>query len=77
MISKSRLLWLCRRGMKELDDVLIQFVNKQFLLLSEDDKLLFIEFLSYEDPVLFSLIFKESPSFGVHTRFKNILLFIK
>ena len=45
----KRILWKCRRGTKELDELLCGFVRGQFFLLSEGEKELFDNLLDYED----------------------------
>jgi len=45
--------WRCNRGMLELDLLLIPFVENKFKYLNSVDKDLFIDLLTYEDPVLF------------------------
>ena len=47
-----RLQWACRRGMLELDVLLIKFLNEAYPQLALEDKYLFIEALSVEDPTL-------------------------
>ncbi|MCG6201486.1 succinate dehydrogenase assembly factor 2 [Psychromonas antarctica] len=54
MVSKSRLLWACRRGMLELDVLFMPFVNEAYDDLSGADKIIFQRLLSCEDPDLFS-----------------------
>ncbi|MCK5819163.1 MAG: succinate dehydrogenase assembly factor 2 [Psychromonas sp.] len=53
-VNKSRVLWACRRGMLELDVLLMPFVNGAFDDLSQEDKLIFQRLLTHEDPDLFS-----------------------
>lgn len=52
----SKLQWACRRGMLELDVLLSNFLNEAYAAQALEDKLLFIELLSYEDPVIFAWI---------------------
>lgn len=51
-----KLQWACRRGMLELDVLLNNFLNEAYPQLSQEDKLLFIELLTYEDPAIFAWI---------------------
>ncbi len=53
-VTKSRLLWACRRGMLELDVLFIPFVNEAYDDLCEEDQIIFQRLLSCEDPELFS-----------------------
>ena len=48
----ARLRWRCRRGMRELDALLIRFVEDDYASLSEADKRLFGALLELPDPEL-------------------------
>ncbi len=62
-IQSSRIRWACRRGMLELDLILMRFLDEAFDTLSDDDKQRFIALLGHEDPEIFSwLMGKEPPS---------------
>lgn len=50
----ARLLWACRRGMLELDVLLMPFVKEAYSDLSEKHKLFFQRLLTFEDPELFA-----------------------
>lgn len=50
--SKSRLRWLCRRGMKELDVLFERFFGAEFDRLSAKEQAVFYQLLQYEDPEL-------------------------
>jgi len=58
MVKKSgehgRLRWKCRRGMLELDLLLLPFLEDHFDDLSEKQKTIFERMLDEEDPVLHS-----------------------
>lgn len=59
---KKKILWQCRRGLWELDAILIPFVEEHFDGLSRDDKELFKKLLSFEDIEIFDLLVnKEDP----------------
>ena len=45
-----------RRGLNELDQILVPFVNEKFQQLDETDKILFLELLESEDVDLADLI---------------------
>ena len=45
-----------RRGLNELDQILVPFVTKKFQLLEELEKILFLELLEFEDVDLADLI---------------------
>lgn len=54
--------WACRRGMRELDMLIMPFFEKHFAYLSDEEKTAFIELLNYDDPVIFRwLMWQESP----------------
>lgn len=50
----SRLKWACRRGMLELDLILIPFFEQHFTTLPESQKAAFIELLEQPDPDIFN-----------------------
>lgn len=54
IIEQSRLLWQCRRGMLELDLLLIPFAENQYSGLPVEEKKAFLAILHYPDPVLFA-----------------------
>ena len=53
---KKKILWQCRRGLWELDAILIPFVEKYFDELDIINQNLFKELLSYEDVEIFDLL---------------------
>ena len=52
---KKKILWQCRRGLWELDQILLPFVENDFEHLSKEDQLLFQKLLQYEDIELFDI----------------------
>ena len=50
MTSKSKLLWRCRRGVKELDVLFTRFVENSYDGLSDVEKDAFDKLLDIEDP---------------------------
>lgn len=50
--SLGQLRWQCRRGMLELDYVLIGFLDQHFSNLSPEDQRLFVRLLDFEDQLL-------------------------
>ena len=52
---KKKILWQCRRGLWELDQILLPFVENDFQHLNKADQLLFQELLQYEDIELFDI----------------------
>ena len=52
-INAQRIYWHSRRGMLELDLLLMPFAREVFPTLSESDQLLYQDFLAQEDQDLF------------------------
>ena len=52
---KKKILWQCRRGLWELDQILLPFVENDFEHLNKEDQLLFQKLLQYEDLELFDI----------------------
>ena len=57
-IELKRIRWLCRRGMLELDKLLLPFCENNFNALSHDEKMLFIEVLKMDDNLLYNILVK-------------------
>ncbi len=53
---KKKILWQCRRGLWELDAILIPFVEENFDGLDTNNQKFFQELLSYEDIEIFDLL---------------------
>lgn len=56
MSEQSRLRWLCRRGMKELDVVLTRYLETQYTGSSQVEKDSFRTLLDMQDPDLYALL---------------------
>ncbi|WP_017445834.1 succinate dehydrogenase assembly factor 2 [Gayadomonas joobiniege] len=54
MQSQARTRWACRRGMLELDVILMPFVEKHYADLPDQEKLTFQRLLEGDDPQLFA-----------------------
>lgn len=52
--NKPRLRWACRRGMLELDVLLLPFVNDSYDELTQEEKKIFERLLVCQDPELFA-----------------------
>ena len=48
----ARLKWQCRRGMRELDELLLRYLHENYVDDSEADKAAFRELLALSDPEL-------------------------
>jgi len=53
---KKKILWQCRRGLWELDAILVPFVEENFDDLNDINQCLFIELVSLEDVEVFDLL---------------------
>ncbi len=56
MSELSRLRWLCRRGMKELDVVLARYLENHYAAASEPQQRAFRALLEKQDPDLYALL---------------------
>ncbi len=61
MNERTRLRWLCRRGMKELDELLTRFVERDFETAPAPAQAAFAVLLEYPDPELYALLCGRSP----------------
>lgn len=57
----QRLRWQCRRGMLELDLILLAFLEKNYLNLNPADQKLFEQLLTYSDQDLYCYLIKRQP----------------
>ena len=55
-MPNSRLRWQCRRGMRELDELLVSYLNKHYTQSTNDEKKAFQELLQLNDPELIKLL---------------------
>ena len=61
-MDRNRLFWASRRGMLELDLILLPFVENIYPTLGEDDKIRFQRLLDCEDQDLFAwFLHRENP----------------
>jgi antitoxin CptB len=56
----KRVMWHCRRGMLELDVLLLPFCRDMFLTLSSEDQAKFVNLIACEDPDLFGWFMQQS-----------------
>lgn len=56
MIERGRLLWKCRRGMRELDTLLTNYVMVRYPLALGDEQRAFECALDLADPVLWACV---------------------
>ncbi len=55
-MNPGQLRWRCRRGMRELDVLLLHYLDKTFPLASEADRQAFEQLLSWQDPDIVDLL---------------------
>ena len=53
---EKKILWQCRRGLWELDAILLPFVEINFSNLKEDEINNFVRLLAYEDIEIFDIL---------------------
>lgn len=59
-LEHKRLMWHCRRGMLELDVLLLPFCREEYLSLSAEDQAKFADLIACEDPDLFTWFMQHS-----------------
>ncbi|ORU90125.1 MAG: hypothetical protein A6F71_03950 [Cycloclasticus sp. symbiont of Poecilosclerida sp. M] len=62
MSERSKLLWRCRRGVKELDVVFTKFFESSYDGLKENEKKTFVRLLELEDPEILSMMLAQIES---------------
>lgn len=60
-MSNSRLRWQCRRGMRELDELLLAYLDKQYDRASANEKVAFCALLELSDPDLIGYLLQQHP----------------
>ena len=66
----NKIIWRCRRGMRELDLLFRSFSMDSLLNLGKDELLMLDEILNYDDQKLYDHIFKNEPLNNLdHERF--------
>jgi len=56
--ERERLRWQCRRGMRELDELLQPFLHRRYDGLDEEEMLIFRDLLACTDPDLLKYLMK-------------------
>ena len=54
--SLSKLRWHCRRGMRELDVLMLRYLEDSFESATAKEQQGFVELLALEDPILFAYV---------------------
>ena len=74
MAELSRLRWLCRRGMKELDVVMGRYLEQYYTSASSAEQAQFKALLEMPDPDLYDLLLgRSTPSDAELVRFIQLL----
>ncbi len=55
-MNPGQLRWRCRRGMRELDVLLLRYLDETFPLAPEADRRAFEQLLSWQDPDIVDLL---------------------
>ncbi|MDH3364279.1 MAG: succinate dehydrogenase assembly factor 2 [Gammaproteobacteria bacterium] len=62
-MKRSRLRWQCRRGMRELDELLLEYLEERYPLADDDEKAAFQALLALADPELHGyLLQRQTPA---------------
>jgi antitoxin CptB len=56
MSEVARLKWKCRRGMKELDLLLVRYLDSHYPSANQEEQGAFRELLEMQDPELFAFV---------------------
>jgi len=59
-VNRAQLRWRCRRGMRELDAVLLGFLEREFDGLSDRQKSVFVNVLNLPDPEVYGYLAQRS-----------------
>jgi antitoxin CptB len=54
--SLARLRWRCRRGMRELDELLVRYLEHDYAVASAADRAAFEQLLELQDPEIFGYL---------------------
>ena len=65
MDELARLRWQCRRGTKELDFLLLRYLEDEYLIADQIEKDLFVDLLGMEDDVLLRALMRDSVVSGM------------
>ncbi|MFK7852735.1 MAG: succinate dehydrogenase assembly factor 2 [Granulosicoccus sp.] len=52
----SKLRWRCRRGMRELDEAMLAYLDNHYEHASSDERAIFEQLQELQDPELFKLV---------------------
>ncbi len=60
-MQMSRLRWQCRRGMRELDVLLVAYLERRYEQAPDEEKAAFQSLLGLSDPELMSYLLQHQP----------------
>lgn len=55
-VNLSKLRWRCRRGMRELDEAMLAYLDNHYEHASSDERAIFEQLQEMQDPELFKLV---------------------
>ena len=73
----SRLRWRCRRGMRELDELLLRYLERQLPQAGPDERDAFASLLDLPDPELFGYLAGRQPRAAADPMIENVVARIR
>ena len=70
----SQVKWKCRKGLRELDILLSKYFEEKYPHLTDEDKLIFLEFIELDTYVILDMLTNKATD---DVKYKNILLALK
>ena len=70
----SQVKWKCRKGLRELDILLSKYFEEIYPNLTEEDKLIFLEFIELDTYAILDMLTNKATD---DVKYKNILLALK
>ena len=73
----SRLRWRCRRGMRELDELLLRYIERRLPRAERDERDAFASLLELPDPELFGYLAGRRPRAATDPMIANVIARIR
>ena len=73
----SRLRWRCRRGMRELDELLLRYVDRCLPEAEQGERDAFARLLELPDPDLFGYLARGTPRAAADPMLEHVILRIR
>ena len=70
----SQVKWKCRKGLRELDILLSKYFEEKYPNLTDEDKLVFLEFIELDTYAILDMLTNKATD---DIKYKNILLALK